>query len=249
VPCPLFDYDVWKLVALSGGSDVRYFVWSGGTMFRENGRGEERTFQDWTAGEEGVYFFDTADSRPPEDGNGDGLFDNLTPAIVVGTSGWHFRGLLYLNASSFRIDHTPTVTAVLNPPGEPFQDADQDERYSAGEAWINIVYNTTAGSIGDPVRAVADYPPGSAVRDERGADIVGVPVSYEGILFTNGSFEAIGNATYYGSVIARLGVTQSDPSGTQPTPHLYWDGSLKSDWPPAGWALPRTVVTRWRTQR
>jgi len=249
LPCPLFDYDVWKLVAISGESDVRYFVWSGGTRFRENGKEPERTFQEWTAGEEGIYFFETTDRLQPTDNDGDGLFDNLTPEIIVSSGGWHFRGLVYLNSSSFRVDHTPTATATLNPPGEPFQDADQDGLYDAGEAWINLVYPTTAGALDDPVRAIADHPPGSAIRNERGPAITGVPVSFEGILYTNGFFEAIGNATYYGTVIARQGVTQADPGGAQPTPHIYWDESIKSGWPPPGWALPRTVITSWRTQR
>jgi len=248
VPCPLYDYDIWKLVATSGGSDVRYFVWSGGSRFRENGAGEERPFEQWTAGQEGVYFFETRDRMPPEDTDGDGLFDNLTPEIIVSSSGWHFRGLIFLNASSFRIDHSATVTAALSPPGEPFQDADRDGMYDAGEAWINLDYHISAGSINEGITADAEVG-GSPVRDSRGPALSGVPVSFEGILFTTGSFEATGNATYYGSVIASQGVTQADPGGMQPTPHIYWDESIKTGWPPSGWALPRTVITRWRTQR
>jgi hypothetical protein len=247
VPCPVYDYDIWKLVAISGERDVRYFVWSGGSRFRENGAGEERTFQEWTAGEEGVYFFETMDRLLPHDTDGDGLFDNLTPAITV-SGDWHFRGLIYLNSFNFSIDHTPATLAVLNAPGEPFQDADQDGIYDAGEAWINLAYPTTAGTIDNSIEADADSS-GSPVRDPRGPDITGVPVSFEGILFTNGFFEATGNATYYGTVIARQGVTQADPGGAQPTPHIYWDESIKNGWPPPGWALPRTVITSWRTQR
>jgi hypothetical protein len=250
VSCPTYDYDVWKLVAISGESDVRYFVWSGGNMFMENGAGPARSFQDWTAGEEGVYFFETVDRQPPTDADGDGTLDNLTPAVTVTAAGWHFRGLIYLNASDFRLNHAPTAHAgaVVSPPGEPFQDADQDGIYDPGERWINLSYPTTAGSVSSPIAAFADAG-GSPVRDSRGPDIAGVPLSFEGIIYTSGRFEATGEGAVYGSVIARQGVVQADASGAQPTPQIYWNQSISGDFPPSGWRLPRTVVTRWRTQR
>jgi hypothetical protein len=250
VGCPSFDYDVWKLVAISGESDVRYFVWSGGDTFRENGAGPVRSFQDWTAGEEGVYFFETTDRQPPTDADGDGTMDNLTPSITVTAAGWHFRGLVYLNSTDFRLNHAPThhAGAIVSPPGEPFQDADQDGIYDPGERWINLSYPTTAGSVDDEIDAFADAG-GSPVRDSRGPDIPGVPLSLEGIIYTSGRFEATGQGTVYGSVIAQQGVVQADSSGSAPTPHIYWNESISGDFPPAGWRLPRSVVTRWRTQR
>ena len=40
VGCPEYDYDVWKTFANSGEQHVHYFVWDGGTGFRENGVGD-----------------------------------------------------------------------------------------------------------------------------------------------------------------------------------------------------------------
>ncbi len=250
VSCPTFDYDVWKLVAISGESDVRYFVWSGGDTFRENGAGPARSFQDWTAGEEGLYFFETIDRRPPTDADGDGTPENLTPAVTVTVAGWHFRGLVYLNASDFKLDHAPThhAGAVVSAPGEPFQDADQDGIYDPGERWINLSYPSAPGSVNSSIEAFADTG-GSPVRDPRGPDIAGVPLSFEGIIYTSGRFEATGDGTVYGSVIAGQGVVQADASGAAPTPHIYWNQSIAGDFPPSGWRLPRTVITSWRTQR
>ena len=86
------------------------------------------------------------------------------------------------------------------------------------------------------------------MRNDRGPAI-SAPVSLEGILFTSGTFEAVGNGVIYGSVIAREGVTQQVDNGSQPTPDLYWDASIADAWPPDGWDLPRVVVTGWRTVR
>ena len=72
---------------------------------------------------------------------------------------------------------------------------------------------------------------GAVEHNERGPVIV-APVSLEGILFTNGSFEAIGEGTIYGSVIAWEGVVQEIDDGSRPTPDLYWNASIREDFPP-----------------
>ena len=51
------------------------------------------------------------------------------------------------------------------------------------------------------------------------------------------------------SVIAREGVRQAIDDGTAPTPDLYWDASLTSEWPPEDWELPRVTITGWVTER
>jgi len=246
VTCPSYDYAVWKLIAGSGESDVRYFVWSGGASFRENGTGPALDFETITNGQEGIYFFETRDNLPPADVTGNGRLDNLTPQIVVNRAGWRFRGFLFVNATEFRIDSVPAATTEFRAPGEPFQDADQDGAYDAGEAYINLDYAATLD--GASVADRADAYGGAVMRNERGPAIVG-PVSLEGILYTSGSFEATGNGVFYGSVIALGGVTQGVQDGSQPTPKLYWDASIADSWPPDGWKLPRTVVTGWRTLR
>ena len=43
VPCPDYDYDTWKSIAKSGGSDVHYFAWAGsGSSFRKTASGRLR---------------------------------------------------------------------------------------------------------------------------------------------------------------------------------------------------------------
>jgi hypothetical protein len=31
------------------------------------------------------------------------------------------------------------------------------------------------------------------------------------------------------------------------TPDLWWDPRIKESWPPAGWELPRVIITKWQT--
>ena len=225
---------------------MRYFVWSSGANFRENGTGSPVDFETLTNGEEGVFFFDTRDARRPTDLDGDGFYDNLTPDIVVDAAGWHFRGMIYLNAARFGLDTTPSQNSAMAAPGEPFQDVDQDGEYDAGESWINLDYATGLGlpSTADKTDSFG----GAVTRNERGPSFP-EPVSLEGILFTSGSFEATGVGTIYGSVIAWEGVVQAIDDGSLPTPHLVWNASIAEDFPPPGWDLPRTVVTGWRARR
>ena len=68
--------------------------------------------------------------------------------------------------------------------------------------------------------------------------------AFHGILFISGTFEATGTATYYGSVITRTGVVQEVTDGSAATPDLFWDAAILDDWPPAGWPLPRVMVTQ-----
>lgn len=246
VTCPDYDYRLWKLIATSGESDVRYFVWAGADDFRENGTGPVLDFQAATHGQEGLFFFDTRDSLPPVDLDGDGRLDNLTPGITVDTDGWHFRGVIYLNADRFRMDSVPAVSAALRAPGEPFQDVEQDAVYEEGDPYVNLHYPTTlgAGFVIDGTDAFG----GGVMRNDRGPAI-DAPVSLEGILYVSGEFEATGTGVVYGSVIALGGVVQEIEDGSQPTPELYWDASIVDSWPPEGWDLPRSVITGWRTLR
>jgi len=66
-----------------------------------------------------------------------------------------------------------------------------------------------------------------------------------GVFYTSGGFDATGNARYYGSVISKSGVGEYHPSAG--TPNLYWDENIVKNWPPAGWDLPRVVISRWET--
>jgi hypothetical protein len=239
--CPTYDYDDWKALAGSGERGVHYFSWDG-TRFIEDGSGDAGTLQALTDGREGIFFFDTADALPPRDDNNDNVFDNLTPAITIDGS-WNFRGVLYVNSVGFGFNAVTGVERQIRAPGEPFVDANLNGVFDAGEPYVNLDYPTTAATAFDPP-AILD----SGVRDARGPSI-GIPVSLHGLLINQGTFEATGTGTIYGSVVAVGGVTQSVADGSLPTPRLIFDASLVDGFPPAGWDLPRMTVTGWRTER
>jgi len=241
VSCPTYDYEDWKAVASSSERGVHYFEWNG-TQFVEDGTGDMGTLQALTDGREGIFFFDTTDALPPHDDDSDGIIDNLTPAITI-TSNWSFRGVLYLNADRIRFNGAVGVNRQVQAPGEPYVDSNQNGAFDAGEQFLNLDYPTTAGSVFDPL-AILD----SGIRDARGPAI-GVPVSLQGLLITQGSFEATGTGTLYGSVVAMSGVTQSVADGSLPTPRLIFDASIVDGFPPLGWSLPRVTITGWVTER
>ena len=254
VGCPIYEYTLWKRFAGSGYSDTRYFAWdAGATAFRENGRGPAVSFAQATHGQTGVFFFDTVDSQEPRDTDGDTLFDNLTPAIDVTTSPWHFRGLLFVNAESIEFGGVSGAAGTLVPPGEPWHDENGNGLFDGaevtGDAYLNLQYPTTLGGTIYASRDDAWQDPGGsgsgATRNGEGRPING-NVNLWGVLFTNGSFQARGAAVHYGSVIARQGVTES--SGAPGRPTIYWDETLTEDWPPQTWAMPRVIVSRWASE-
>ena len=243
VVCPVYDYRLWKGIALSGARDVHYYAYDAGTSeFKEHGKGTAFDFKTITHGQEGLYFFDTRDGLPPTDDDADGLFDNLTPGITV-SGNWDFTGFVYLNALSLTPDGLTGPLRQVSPPGEPFLDGDIDGEYDTGERFINLIYPSIATEIDDEV--FADTSAGGASRDARGPAIPDVAVSFRGILYTSGTFEATGTGTFYGSVIALQGVTQTPDDGSADTPTIIWDESIVTEWPPAGWDVPRVVITEW----
>jgi hypothetical protein len=241
VGCPTYDYDDWKALASSSERGVHYFSWEG-TQFVEDGTGDSGTLQALTGGREGIFFFDTADALPPRDDNGDGILDNLTPAVTISGS-WNFRGVLYLNATGFGFNGATGINRQVQAPGEPFLDADQDGAFDAGELFLNLSYPTTVATAFNAPSIEA-----SGARNARGPAIT-MPVSLHGLLINQGTFEATGTGTLYGSVVAVSGVTQSVADGSQPTPRLIFDGSIAVGFPPVGWNLPRVTVTAWDTGR
>jgi len=243
VTCPDFEYEVWKAIATSGGSDVHYMVWDNGSSFKENGIGTAQTFRALTDNNEGLYFFDTTDGIAPYDAGGDGIYDNLTPAISISGGTWGARGFFYMNTLEFQTKGVTGRAATFNAPGEPFSDTDADGVYDAGEPYINLAYPTA--SLNDPyIIDTTDTYGGAVMRNSRGPDVAGTAALW-GILYTNGDFSATGNATYYGSVIGKSGVGELSPAAG--TPDMYWDESILTDWPPADWDLPRVIISRWET--
>jgi hypothetical protein len=245
-PFAPFDYDFWKRLAQSRHSRVHYYVWVEGSSFSENGHGPEMTFREITDGQEGIFFFDTRDGDPPVDENGDGVFDNLTPEIVINGGTWSMKGLIYLNAERFQVSTANGRQVIFNPPGEPFQDRDADGKWDVGENWINLFY---PAALSDPfVVNAADTVQDDGIagvvpiRNRLGPDIPGL-ASLWGILYTSGTYDATGTAVHYGSIIAEGGVVQS--GGTLSNSTIYWDDRIPSDWPPRDWNLPRVFATNW----
>ncbi len=262
VGCPEFDYDLWKTIAASGRDAVEYYAWDSGDRFKRDGIGLSRTFRDITDVDPlnpgcgpALLFFDTRDGQPPRDDDGDGTFDNLTPALAVEGGTWAPRGFIYLNADSLRTTSVSGRTATMRAPGEPFLDKDQNGRYDGADRYVNLSY---PASLGGAFRADPnDYLQNDdswgtgAVRNDRGRLVTSGNdnVSLDGILYTSGRFDASGGGVVHsGSIIAHGGVWQSNPSAG--APDVYWDESIFLDtWPrpPADWNLPRVFVTRWET--
>jgi hypothetical protein len=246
-----FNYDLWKQIATSKRRGLHYYVWVDGSSFSENGTGPEKTFVEITDGQEGVFFFDTRDRKAPEDGDGDGRYDNLTPPIIVNGGTWGTRGLIYLNCERIQVKNVTGRPATFNAPGEVFQDKNPDGHFDpAVENWLNLTYPTT---LTDPFVLTAD----DALQDDGTMGTIAVRnrigptiddnAAVWGIFFNSGTFDASGgNATFYGSVVAESGIVQTEP-GT-PAPDIYWDDRLPTEWPPATWTLPRVAVARWVTE-
>jgi hypothetical protein len=250
VPCPQFDYETWKSIAKSGGSDVHYYSWDGGQNFQENGSGTSADLETLTSGKTGLFFFDTMDGLAPHDFDAGNVADNLTPEITIANPSYGVRGILYVNAEMWRVTGSPGRPATFTFPGEPFRDVDEDGiKDGAGEDFINLHY-TGVTNIDDPL-TVDDAdpwvpPPATPIRtwNERGPSVAHDAVVW-GILYLSGQFDASGTPYYNGSVVTYAGT----PTGvkTAGTANLYWDPTLKDSWPPPGWDLPRVVLTRWRT--
>jgi hypothetical protein len=238
---PPFPYETWKAIALQGGPNIHYYVWQDGTnnppLFLENGQGDPQSFRDITDGQVGFFFFETTDGLPPEsDGS------NLTPTISLAGGTWGVRGLIYLNAEEFHAHDVVGPNVDYQSPGEPFQDKfPHNGQWDAGERWVNLdltspTYNAAADD---------DFGGGgSVVWNDRGP-IVPAPAMIWGVLYNSGSFDSTGNGSYYGAVVVGDSVRES--TAVMDAPDIYWDASLKEDWPPTEWGLPTVVVTRWET--
>ncbi|MBZ5639016.1 MAG: pilus assembly PilX N-terminal domain-containing protein [Acidobacteriia bacterium] len=242
IGCPDFDYDFWKEIAVAGGDNIHYYTWVSGTTFRENGVGSAVDFTS-IGGQTGLFFFDTKDGNRPSTTliGTPPLPDNLTPGVHITGSSFGVHGFLYLNMTDFRTTGSPGVSTQFTMPGEPFRDVNQNGTWDAGEGWINLNY-TSLGSLTDTIRgSAADNFGGGAVYNAAGPTFTADAV-VDGVLYTNGAFASEGTPRYYGSVISKGGVP-----GSAGTADIYWNDSLRTNFPPASWNLPRVMITRWET--
>jgi hypothetical protein len=148
--------------------------------------------------------------------------------------------LIYLNAEEFHAhDVVGPADRPFQSPGEPFQDLDQNGQWEAGERWVNLdlANGKYDGKAGDAYG-------GSVMRNDRGPRFNGEAMIW-GVLYNSGSFDSTGNGSYYGAVVVGDSVRES--TAVMDAPDIYWDASLKEDWPPPEWGLPAVVVTRWET--
>lgn len=243
VGCPSFDYDTWKGIAQSGGSDVHYYAWDNGTQFRENGVGTADDFVNLTDTKTGLFFFDTADGIAPHNFNATNVASNLTPGIHISAGSYGVRGFLYLNSDDFAVTGSPGRPITFTLPGEPFQDTNMNGVKDAGEGYINLNYQSLT-ALSDPIKGSATDAFGGSVQWNSKGPSFAADALLWGVLYTSGQFDAQGNARYYGSVVTYAGTTAPTSAGT---PDFYWDPSLKDSWPPLGWDLPRVIITRWQT--
>ncbi|MGH9869444.1 MAG: four helix bundle protein [Candidatus Polarisedimenticolia bacterium] len=261
VGCPRFEYALWKRLAstsLAGDAAARYHAFDPQTgLFRLDGTGPARSVREWTHGRHGIFFFDTADGRPP-DGS------NLTPAVLIEGGEWSTAGFIYLNAVSIAVDGAGGVPRVILPPGEPYDDVDGDRRHGSTEAFVNLQYalSTDTGSASDEFHrhplAEGDAE-ATSVEGERYAgstttwrDEIGLPMTTSinlfGILYNAGDIVAQGSAAHYGSLVAGGSFIQSGPGADSPI--VFFDERIAlGTWPPPEIRIPRTVVTLWQTQR
>jgi len=246
VPCPVFDYETWKSIASSGGSDVHYYAYDPATsLFREGGSGTPQSFVSATDDKTGLFFFDTRDGLPPHDFDASNVADNLTPEIRIPSGVYGTRGLLYVNTKMWRVEGSPGRSATFTMPGEPFRDEDEDGVMDTGEAWINLNYASLA-DLDSPVKVDDTDTYGSSIRfwNAKGRSFTHDAIVW-GILYVTGQFDASGTPYYDGSVITLAGTETG--AKTAGTASFYWDPTIADGWPPPAWNLPRVIITRWQT--
>jgi type II secretory pathway pseudopilin PulG len=252
VPCPDFNYETWKAIAKSGGSDVHYYAWAGGARFSENGTGPPTDFEEITNGKTGLFFFDTKDGLAPHDFDASNVAANLTPDIRIGDADYGTRGFLYVNTTKWRVDGASGKPATFRLPGEPFRDVNENGVKDPTELWINLRYgaisdiNSVIYVDKDDTYDTSIPPPATPapVWNPLGPSVTHDAIVW-GILYLSGQFEADGTPYYDGSVITFAGTETG--AKTPGTANLYWDPMLKENWPPPDWDLPRVIITGWQT--
>lgn len=246
VTCPEFEYELWREISRSGGSDVHYFTWVADDIFQESGYGPQRTFENSTAGKTGLFFFDTRDRSAPRDTNSDKFYENLTPPVRIQGGSYNARGFIYLNSEIFTANGSPGAASTFTMPGEPYVDTNGNGRWDSGESWVNLNYNSLADLTSTIRGSATDAFPlpdgtGPAVYNKLGKAFTADAMLW-GLLYTNGELDSQGSPRVSGSIVTKTGQTPS--AGTF---DIYWDQNLVDNWPPPGWDLPRVVVTRWET--
>jgi hypothetical protein len=241
--CPQFDYSYWKQAAQSGGANAYYYASDGpGTgTYRLNGTGPSVTFADAILSGAGLYFFVTATNSVPVDADSNGVYDNLAEPE---SSDGPIRGFVFLNADFTTTGNgASSFSGTTIAPGEPYIDENNNGKFDSGEYYIDLTY---PGSSGGTWTVNGGTTGGSRQDPSLDAGTSGkytTDLNLYGVMYTNGIFSAQGNWVYFGSVVAKGGIT--DITGN---PEFWFDERLiKGTWPPDDLTVPKTLITAWQT--
>ena len=206
------------------------------------------TVETATAGKTGLFFFDTADSQPPTDTNGDGIYDNLTEDVVL-TAGWNSGGFIYMNASSLSSNGLGGFPPArpMYAPGEPWVESNGIDGWQSGETVLHLTYPT-----GDPTAmprpTFTKVNTTTTARTARGSEVDG-GIHMAGVIYNSGYWNAKGNGKFFGSIVTKQGIIEGG-GGPAGSPDIWFDVCLKDDcWPPPSLDLPRVVPTSWENDR
>lgn len=156
VRCPDMPYNLWKSVAKDGGRKIHYLTWVAADQFKEGN--VTKTFQEWTHGSEGLFFFDTVNSK-----EADGT--NLTPPILI-NGAWYTEGFIFLNAQNIRTTGVSGSDIAMLSPGEPFDDIFTGGVNFSGVYNAETFTDLNANDIWDPGEAFNDdIPPANGGTD------------------------------------------------------------------------------------
>jgi len=216
----------------------------------ETGDGTQNTFEGWTNGQEGIFFFESLDGQVPRND-----LSNVVTAEINIKGGWWSKGVIYLNATDFRMTggmgsgSTTTFQAPAEPLYEPWPDSKNKVYDHPDERWLNLQYSTSIPS--NPcctglytVSAAAAGQTNNAGDTTTGWDRWGyvnpnTKFSFEGIFYTTADLRFTGGYNFYGSLMARaIGDGSGSASGGL---EIYYKDSLSfGDLGITG--LPNTLV-------
>ena len=101
--------------------------------------------------------------------------------------------------------------------------------------WATYGGLPTKASFGIHARIIRHY------LDGAGYPVGGASAIAEGLV---PAIESAGGSARAGTPVAAILIEDGTAVGT---PWIFFDASIVNDWPPAGWGLPRVVITRWLT--
>lgn len=214
---------------------VRGFIYLNAQNFRSTGASGRdvalippgEPYQDIYQG--GPGYTSTYNAEPFSDDNNNGVWDpteSFTDTIPAANGG---TDDVYDAEPFLSLDYGTVMGPGNTPPEMTVQEMPDIETVSVVVDGVTITRTTTNG------------------RDASGLPVV-ADVNLYGVLYTSGHFSAQGNATYYGSIVAKSGVGEAFFGGSTAngTPNFYYDERLASgDWPPFELSLPLTIITAW----